>query len=183
MSLPKGIAFGVTPVAHVGRSAEDAIAGLYRDHATDVRRFLVLLVARRGDDADDLVAETFARALRALRAGRGPKGQPLPWLLLIARRAAIDRWRRERLLARHPFAVRRDEAARDAALDRIEFWSWLEALAAVLTERQRAAVVLRYRGDLTDEQIGEVLGLSASGVRSLLARALANLRRHPELWS
>ena len=66
---------------------------------------------------------------------------------------------------------------------RSEFWLWLDALAAVLPERQREVLFLRYQRDLDDEEIGEILGLSASGVRSLASRALAALRRHPELWS
>jgi DNA-directed RNA polymerase specialized sigma24 family protein len=42
-------------------------------------------------------------------------------------------------------------------------------------------LLLRYRGDLSDEAIGLVMGLTASGVRSLVARALAALRSNPEL--
>jgi DNA-directed RNA polymerase specialized sigma24 family protein len=42
-------------------------------------------------------------------------------------------------------------------------------------------LLLRYRRDLTDDEIGGVMGLSASGVRSLAARALDTLHNHPEL--
>ena len=41
-------------------------------------------------------------------------------------------------------------------------------------------VFLRYQRDLSDEEIGEILGLSASGVRTLVSRALAALRQHPD---
>jgi RNA polymerase sigma factor (sigma-70 family) len=64
-----------------------------------------------------------------------------------------------------------------------EFWIWLDALSRALPTRQRDVILLRYQRDLSDEDIGEVLGLSASGVRTLASRALAGLRRHPELWS
>jgi DNA-directed RNA polymerase specialized sigma24 family protein len=53
----------------------------------------------------------------------------------------------------------------------------------VLTARQREVLVLRYQRDLTDADIGSVMRLSESGVRSLVARALAILRSHPELLS
>lgn len=63
-----------------------------------------------------------------------------------------------------------------------EALAWLDTLAHVLPSRQREALVLRYQGDLTDAEIGLVMGLSESGVRSLVARGIATLRNHPEVW-
>ena len=157
---------------------------VYRDHYRDVQRYVLLMVGRP-DDVDDIVGETFQRAFTAWRAGRGPAGRPLPWLLLIARRIVTDRWRRARLIRWLPIGGSAASEPRDAdtATDRSEFWLWLGQLARVLSDRQREVVYLRYQRDLTDEEIGEILGLSASGVRSLIARAIAALRQHPELWS
>ena len=45
-----------------------------------------------------------------------------------------------------------------------------------LSERERAAVVLRYYEDLPDQQIAEALGCSRATVRSLVHRALPKLR-------
>src|SRR5439155_17169058 len=52
----------------------------------------------------------------------------------------------------------------------------MRARIAVLPRKQRAAIVLRYYEDRTDDEIGEVLGCSAGTVRSHLSRALATLR-------
>jgi len=157
---------------------------VYRDHYRDVQRYVLLMVGRP-DDVDDIVGDTFQRAFTAWRSGRGPAGRSLPWLLLIARRIVTDRWRRARLIRWLPLggSAAFEPRAADSATDRSEFWLWLGQLARVLSERQREVVYLRYQRDLTDEEIGEILGLSASGVRSLLARAIAALRGHPELWS
>jgi RNA polymerase sigma-70 factor (ECF subfamily) len=157
---------------------------IYRRHEQDVIRYVALLL-RDLDDAEDIASDVFERAFRAWREGRGPAGNPLPWLLTIARRLAFNRLRRRRILSWHllPDLQRWTSEPRtstDAA--RSEFWLWLEALAAALPERQREVVFLRYRRQLSDEEIGEVMGLTASGVRSLAARAVANLRAHPELW-
>ena len=168
---------------------------VFEAHYRDVYRH-VLLLTRGRDDVDEITAEVFARAFEAWREGRGPAGRPLPWLLVIARRLVTDRWRRRRLITWLPLAVRRpfgsddtqtpraiDPGRDDPTLASREFWLWLDALAAVMPERQREVLYLRYQRDLDDEEIGEILGLSASGVRSLASRALAALRRHPELWS
>ena len=158
---------------------------IYRDHYRDVHRY-VLLSLRRPDDVEDVVADTFDRAFAAWRSGHGPAGRPLPWLLLIARRIVVDRWRRNRLLRWLPLAIgtarsEPSDPSRDS--ERTEFWIWLDRLAEILPERQRDVVYLRYQRDLSDDDIGEILGLSASGVRTLAARALTALRQHPELWS
>ena len=157
--------------------------GVYRAHHRDVYRYVVLSL-RGSDDVEDVVADTFQRAFVAWRSGHGPAGRPLPWLLVIARRIVIDRWRRDRFIRWLPIAGRSaDPADPDDPGRRTEFWLWLEALARVLPPRQREVVFLRYQRDLTDDEIGEILGISASGVRSLVSRALAQLRRHPELWT
>lgn len=158
---------------------------IYQDHYRDLYRY-VLLRLGRPDDAEDIVADTFDRAFVAWRSGHGPSGRPLPWLIVIARRIIVDRWRRRRLIRWIPLGA--DDGhpdPRDPADlgGQVEFWDWLDRLSKVLPERQREVILLRYQRDLSDEDIGEILGLSASGVRTLVARALAGLRSHPELWT
>jgi RNA polymerase sigma factor (sigma-70 family) len=140
-----------------------------------------LALSRSHDEAGDLVGETFERALRAWETRPPAKGAELPWLLLTARRLATDRWRRARRHAKE-LVRRRPDAENDHAGEaRTEFWMWFEALSEVLSPRQREVLLLRYRRDLSDEDIGLILGISPSGVRSAVSRALAILRQHPEL--
>src|SRR3954463_12904492 len=80
---------GLTDVRSVATGTE-SFEQVYAAHYRDVERY-VLLMLGRPDDADGLVADTFQRAFLASRAGRGPAGRPLPWLLLIARRLVADR--------------------------------------------------------------------------------------------
>lgn len=149
---------------------------VYALHYRDVYRY-ILALTRSPADADEVTSETFERALRAW--DRAPR-PPLPWLLLTARRLATDRWRRARRFARVALRLQAEPRG-DAGERSTEFWLWFDAVAAVLTDRQREVLLLRYQRDLTDADIGRILGLSESGVRSLVARALAILRSHPEL--
>jgi RNA polymerase sigma factor (sigma-70 family) len=52
----------------------------------------------------------------------------------------------------------------------------LRGVLSALPARQRAAVVLRYYADLSEQQAGEALGCSAAAVRSMVARAMETLR-------
>ncbi len=60
----------------------------------------------------------------------------------------------------------------DAVVDRVE----VARLLAALPPQQKAAVVLRYLMDETDEQIADALGCSTGTVRSHLSRARSALR-------
>ena len=169
------ITTGATPAA-----AAETFETVYLRHYRDVHRYLLGLT-RSVDDADEIAAETFERALRAWTSA--PPSKPLPWLLLTARRIATDRWRRARRAAQILVSlVGLVGRGADAGQTRTEFWLWFDALAAVLTDRQREVLLLRYERDLTDTDIAAVMGITESGVRSLVARSLAVLRRHPELW-
>lgn len=169
------------PTERVARAtASDAeFATLYARHYRDVHRY-VLGVTRSIDEADEVAAETFERAFRAFRNGRLQSGEPLPWLLLTARRITTDRWRRARRFAGLAGSVARPPVD-DSDRRRTEFWLWFDAIARVLSGRQREVLILRYQRDLSDADIASIMGLSASGVRSLVARALNVLRSHEEL--
>lgn len=159
------------------RDADAAVLfeDLYARHYRDVFRYCLVLTRHR-EDAEDVAAETFARAWHAWQRGREPYGKPLTWLLVIARRIATDRWRR---LARS--LGPRPAVSAPAGSAEVEALLWLESVTRALTSRQREAIALRYHRDLTDTEIGLVMGLSESGVRSLVSRALAALREHPEV--
>lgn len=163
-------------IARLSPAAMREVGDVYIKHHKDVYRY-VLALTRSSDIADEVVAETFERAVRSWSPG---PASPLPWLLLTARRIATDRWRRARRFARLGIHLRGSRTSDDPQ-QQTEFWMWFDALASVLSARQREALVLRYQRDLDDRDIGLIMGLSESGVRSLVARALAELRSHPEL--
>ena len=188
---------GLDLTANLLDARASSFEAVYNAHYRDVYRH-VIFATRGRDDVEEIVAETFARAFAAWRNGQGPAGRPLPWLLVIARRIVTDRWRRGRLIGWLPLpdgmrsgpgdwdgrrATSPEPRSADDAAGVAEFWLWLDALSRALPARQRDVIFLRYQHDLSDEDIGEVLGLSPSGVRTLVSRALNGLRAHPELWS
>jgi RNA polymerase sigma-70 factor, ECF subfamily len=164
----------------VGLAVKVGTSVLFEDlfvrHYPDVFRYALVLTSDR-DEAEEVAAETFARAWRAWSHGKEPHGKQLAWLLAIARNLATDRWRRlSRYAGRFLSANSSDRQAE------VEAILWLESLVRVLPARQREVIVLRYHRDLNDADIGRLMGLTESGVRSLVGRALARLREHPEAW-
>ena len=65
----------------------------------------------------------------------------------------------------------------DAVADRELAWQ----LIGSLPPRARSVLVLRYYEDLPDREIAAWLGCAEPTVRSIAARAFAQLRTHPQL--
>jgi RNA polymerase sigma-70 factor (sigma-E family) len=89
-------------------------------------------------------------------------------------------WWRRRWRSEYPTSELPDTgaAAEDATVDdRDLLWRAL----GTLPRRQRAVVVLRYYEDLSEEEVAAALGISRGTVKSTASRALAALRRHPDL--
>src|SRR5260370_12642978 len=72
-----------------------ACSVLYQRHVTAANRLARYLLGR-GPDADDVVADTFTRALNVIAKGGGPVEAFRPYLLAALRRAAVHLIRRER---------------------------------------------------------------------------------------
>ncbi|TDB83882.1 RNA polymerase sigma factor [Actinomadura sp. 7K534] len=186
------------PTSHAGGAADTAGARVVAALSDDLDAgFAVLYEVYRGAvfstalrlcgrwaEAEDLSAEAFLRAYRAL-CGYGPERiaalRPRAWLLTIL----ANVWRNSlRSASRRPQAGPIEEApdppdpgegVEDAAARR-ETGRELAALLARLPHDQRAAVVLRHVTDLPVAEIAAVLGMPEGTVKSHISRGLARLR-------
>lgn len=125
-----------------------------------------------GADAEDVTSETFERALRYRESFDPRRGEPVTWLIGIARRCIADAALRRQLPTDEP-PERLIEGHEEGTVQRLE----LAAALACLDERDRELVALRYGSDLTARQIGELLDMRTNAVEVALHRALARLRR------
>jgi RNA polymerase sigma-70 factor, ECF subfamily len=125
-----------------------------------------------GPDADDVTGDTIERAVRYRKRYDPSKGEPLAWLIGIARNCIAD------LVAAREDVV--DEPPPEDATDDLEEGTMrrltLRLAVARLDERERELIALRYGADLTARQIGAVLGMRKNAVEVALHRALARLR-------
>jgi len=157
-----------------------SFAEVYDEHVWDVYGFLAYRLGRR-HDAEDLTQVVFERAFAAWGRFDPARASALTWLLAIARNALIDHWRADRSAAQEPLDP---EAAQgpvapgpesDLGLD-----ADLETAIALLTDRERELLALRFGADLTGAQIAALTGDSLSAVQQALSRALRRMRAHLE---
>ncbi len=125
-----------------------------------------------GPDAEDLTSEVFERALRYRKSYDRSKGEPVAWLLGIARRCADDA-----LAAR---ASARPELTAAAEVRSVEEDSvrrvTLAGAIARLSARDQELIALRYGADLTAGQIAGVMDAQTNSIEVALHRALGRLR-------
>lgn len=163
-------------LALAARTDPAAFGLLYARHRLAVFRYLRTR-ARSEDDASELTAVAFERALAAMPRYRPSGGGILAWLLRIARNAAIDAGRRTSAVAlpdEEP--ERRRDTEPEALVIKREGRAALVAVINELPPIQREAIVLRYAARLTAREIGAVVGRSDQATQKLLSRALATLR-------
>jgi RNA polymerase sigma factor (sigma-70 family) len=122
------------------------------------------------DEAEDAFQETWLSALRAYpRLDHGANVRA--WLITIAHRKAIDV---HRARARRPVAAGDlpDAPAPAAPLPDDGLWDAVRALPP----GQRAAITLRYAGDLRPMEVAQALGISDEAARRRIADGLKSLR-------
>ncbi len=137
-----------------------------------IRRVYAYVAYRLGDgpDAEDVTADVFERAVRYGSGYDPAKGEPIAWLIGIARRSLQSRVRPEPVM----------EALDATAPDDVEAETVLRidvsAAVQTLPARERELIALRYGADLSARQIGEFLEMNTNAVEVALHRAIARLR-------
>lgn len=155
-----------------GVSSRDAasFASLYNRHAKAVMSVAFRLVGDR-EIAADLTQATFLKLWERPSAVSAGEGMLRPWLLRVARNAAVDTLRRRRLRAIGP----EDRIVAEAVVTRARAVATRDLLAS-LESPQRRVIELTYFGELTQTQIASVLGVPLGTVKSRLRLGLGKLR-------
>lgn len=132
-------------------------------------------------DAEDAAQETFWRAFQALSKYDRSRSF-ITWLLSIAAHYCIDQHRRKKIPN-----LEIDDALEEVISDGMptpetayhltEEERRLHRLLNELGPQDRAAVILRYWYDYSEQEISETLSLSISAVKSRLFRARQQLAR------
>ena len=151
-------------------SSGEALTELYRLYAAEAFRFAVHLTGRK-EDAEDVLQQVFLQAHRHLESG-AELVNPRAWLMIAVKHRAfnLQRARRET-----PAAEIEPGRAYAAPTEEAEELTAVRGILWTLPEKQHQAFVLRYWSGLSQSEIAQVLGTTASAVESLLVRARTTL--------
>ena len=154
--------------------SEDAFASLVETYQTPVYNLCYRMLGD-AQEAEDAAQETFWRAYQAIKR-YDPQRPFITWLLSIAAHYCIDQQRKRRLPT-IDLELLPEEGAPDPTpspekvLARTEEERMLRKLLVELNPQDRAALIMRYWYDFSDQEIAQALSLTVSAVKSRLHRS------------
>lgn len=161
-------------VRRVARDGDErSFVTLYERHTPPLYRFALRLTGHRRQQAEDLVQETWLRAVRGLGGFRW-EAQFGTWLTAIAVRAfGSDRRRasREEMVGDGSPDARTDAPDHATRLD-------LEQAIALLPEAYRTVLLLHDLEGYTHKEIGRLLAIPVGTSKAQLFRARRRMRAH-----
>jgi RNA polymerase sigma-70 factor (sigma-E family) len=157
----------------------DELERLLADRGPQLLRTAVLLTGSQ-QDGEDLLQ---AALERLLRRRRNVEGSPEAYLRRVLYNLAADGWRRNGAWLRKLPLVRADQA-RDMpdVMAAIDLRDALVRTLHQLPPQQRAVIVLRYWEQLTEAEIGSVLGCTDGTVKAAASRGLRRMRELAGPW-
>jgi RNA polymerase sigma-70 factor (ECF subfamily) len=164
---------GAATVHRAVAGEEAAFERLVADHHAAMAR-VAYVVCGDAETTRDAVQSAWSQAWRRIGSVRRPE-QIRSWLVAIAANEARQavRRRRRRAVVEIPLAV--DHSGDTDPTDGIGLLDLARVLRGLKPD-DRVLLALRYEAGLDSTEIAERLGLSASGVRSRLARLIERLR-------
>ena len=156
------------------RAAFDLLFEKHRDAVFNFARRML----RDRSEAEDVCQETFLRLVSAA-ASFEPRARFRPWLFTIARNCCLNVLRRKRPAALSDDGVTCRSGDRDATAGVVaaETNGLLECAIGELAENCREAFLLRFRHEMSYEQIAEVTGQPLGTVKTHIHRARLELAR------
>ncbi|MCU0399373.1 MAG: sigma-70 family RNA polymerase sigma factor [Cyclobacteriaceae bacterium] len=164
---------------------EGAFETLLHRHKSKLYTSIYLIVRDRYV-AEDLLQETFIKAINTIRGGRyNEEGKFLPWISRIAHNLAIDHFRRNK---RYPEIVLDDgsrlfnsmefsEESMESKQILQDTHSRLRDFIKELPAEQKQVLIMRHYMDMSFQEIADRTGVSINTALGRMRYALINLRK------
>lgn len=173
-------------VAQVLAGDRDAFRVVVERHSQSLFRLAYRMTGNE-QDAEDVVQETFLRAYRRLNKFES-RSSFSTWLYRIAVNCSLDQSRKRRLqderqLTPNPelpdpmLALPSTDPSSERLAISAEVRRKVEATLNELTEKEKAAFVLRHYEGMSIEEVGRAMGLRANAAKNNIFRAVQKLRR------
>ncbi|KXX67884.1 MULTISPECIES: RNA polymerase sigma factor [Flammeovirga] len=152
----------------------------------------ILLIVKDEYVAEDLLQDTFIKAIKMIRAGKyNEEGKFMPWISRIAHNMAIDYFRKQK---RYPTIIMEDGSSVFDTLDfsetsiedqriLLETQTNVRNLVDRLPDTQREVLVMRHYMEMSFQEIADSTDVSINTALGRMRYALINLRKMMEQQS
>ena len=154
----------------------EAFGFLYDHYLDAIYRFIYYKVFSR-EVAEDLVSDTFFKALKQLQSYNSSRGRFNSWLYQIARYTVVDYYRtkKENVPIDDIFDLGHDERTPDQ-LDTLASLAKVDGYLKSLPARQREIITLRIWEGKSFDEIATILGGTEGSVKMAFSRSIRQLR-------
>ena len=164
------------------RTDPRAFVHLYDHYFSRIHAYVCYRVHSQ-QDAEDVVAEVFFKAIRGLRRFKWRNRNSFAaWLFRIAHNLIVDYYRRHERVdlslesEESPAEMTNHAPLPEKVLVQQETFRHMRALIATLSPRRQEVITLRFFGGLRNKEIAGILGLDERTVAAHLSRGLQDLR-------
>ena len=162
---------------------QEAFEAIFQIYERQIYGFIYRMMGN-AEDANDLTQDCFIRAYKALPQTTTDLNISA-WLHRIASNACLDVLRRRQRIRWLPWESHKHEhLLHGRALDepesnalRAETQVQVQQVISQMSPRNRMALILREYEGMSCEEIGQIMGLSRSAVKSILFRGREEFRR------
>ncbi|MEH7440623.1 RNA polymerase sigma factor [Neobacillus drentensis] len=158
----------------------EIIHELYEQHFDDVYHYLLYFTNSKSE-AEDLTQDTFIKVLKSYDSFR-QQSSLKTWILSIARRTAIDHYRKKKMISILP-SILTDMRKSEAYIPEEEMvhnhdWGVLQKALIQLKPDYRNVIILRGLKEYSIKETAEVLGWKESKVKVDYHRAIKLLKKY-----
>lgn len=126
--------------------------------------------------AEDCVAETFARFLKSLQKGQGPRDYLRAYLYRITHNWIVDLYRNNEQTSELHETLQYEEYTEEEVAKRVGQKQVREAIHNLPPEQQKV-ITLKYLEDWSNEEVAQALHKTVGAVKTIQHRALVNLQK------
>ena len=164
-----------SPREETVKRGEERLADLYWQNAGEAARLAFLLTGDR-HAAEDIVQEAFVRLFGRFQDVRNRHAFH-NYLRRTVVNLSHDRFRRLRLERHHASREADTSSTQLGFASEVEDRELIRHALRSLPHRQRAALVLRFYLDLSEQETADVLRCSVAAVKSLVSRATTSIKQ------
>ncbi len=158
---------------------EDAFSVLYQENVKKIYNYIYYRTGNVGD-AEDLTARVFQRALKHITRYKKTNVPFSAWLYRIAHNLVAnwhrDNKRRKEVPIEDHILLRSKQDIPDQAMEKKEEVEALLKAIHHLPSNRQMVLILKYVEDLSNKEIGLIMGKSEGAIKSLYHRTLLDLR-------
>lgn len=148
----------------------------YSEHIDEIYRYVFFAVRQHGPTAEDITSDIFMKAWKHAKRFDSEKASFRTFIFRIARTTVIDHWRTHKEVQEMNTEVMQKRDVKQQPGEQVDAQLFWQKAYTQLAEDAFEVMVLKYRNELSVEEIAEITERTEDSVKGLIKRSRATLK-------